>query len=381
MDENKQCSCGTENPEAAPAALLPQKTVEPCRCMSGRRLFPWGILLFLILLLTGVWLWIGDGKKDEVFALIPVKANSVRVINCNHTLLSNLSVMPLWNDSAKAQIGLAAGFAGSFYKDILFRRSELDTPRAVIAGMVERAAVAEIEGETLYILYSNNAHDIEKIILRDVAKDFVKDRDSIEVEKVNFVRRLNIPGIMGAIYLLRANNTVILTRSKDLLEKMLNCQQGKEQSLADIGLSWPDETGQRTVACMYVVPSQSNFFFLNLNPSLYRPDAAMFSAFNLAQDGFIVNVRVINNGKIVGDNGHGVFYYIGVVLLIALIIVVGAPVAFLLATLLLALYFHLMARWKGELIPIEPAELPELSPQMKEDLGAKELPAAGKEND
>lgn len=378
MDEKTECACGatettsTTAPAASGAPMLPQKANEPCRCMSGKRLFPWGILIFLLLLLAGVWLWIGDGKRDEVFGLIPVKANSVRVINCNHTLLTNLSRMPLWNDSAKAEIGLAAGFAGSFYKDILFRRSELDTPRAVIAGMVERAAVAELEGELLYILYSNNTHAIEKIILKDVAKDFQKERDSVEIDQINFVRKLNIPGVMGAIYLLRANNTVILTRSKDLLQKALRCQQRQESSLADIGLGWPDESGQRTVACMYVVPSLSNFIFLNLTPTLYRPDSAMFSTFNLGQDGFDINVRVINNGKIVGGTGPGVLYYIGVVLLVAVIIVIGAPVAFLVATLLLALYFYLMAWWKNELIPIEPAELPELSPQLKEDLAGKD---------
>lgn len=349
---------------------LPTKS-EPCQCMNSQKLFPWGIAAFLVLLVAGVWLWVGDGKKDEIFELIPAKATSVRVINCNHTLLATLSQMPLWSDSAKAEIGLAAGFAGSFYKDILFRRAELDPARAAIASMVERAAVADVGGDLLYVLYTDNAWQIEKTISYDVAKDYVKDRDSFEIAGVNFVRRLNIPGVMGSIYLLRVNDTVVLTRSKGLLEKTILCQKGQEQSLADLGLRWPDETGQRTVACIYVVPSESNFFFLNLDSSLYSPTAAMFTSFDLAQEGFAVDVRVINNGRQLGG-GHGFLYYAGVVLLIALIIIIGAPLLFVLATLLLALYFYLMAWWKNELIPIEPAELPEFSPQMQEDLGEKD---------
>lgn len=351
--------------EGGGAALLPAKQEGGCDCLSAKKLCPWGIVLLVLLVVAGAWLWLGGGSKDPVYSFVPASASKADTFNRDGRALAHLAALPLWQKPEQAAEIIRAGFLGMEFPEL-----KTSGKWQEVLPLVNTATKAFTAEGTLHILTSGNAWQIERIITEEIASDYNRERDSIDILGIKIVRKLKIAGI-GNVFLVRINQTVLLTRSEGLMRSAIACHRGQEDSLGVIGLRLPEDDSGRLVYCRYEVPAVANSFFTGVSEGNFRKDAALYSAWSAEGDGFAMRCRVINNAAITAASGHGVFYYIGMTILVLLSLVIGVPVVFILIVLLMAVYFHVMAWWRGELVPVEPAELPELSPQMKEDLGAE----------
>lgn len=346
-------------------ALLPVKPEGGCDCFSVKKLCPWGIVLLVLLFIAGAWLWLGGGSKDPVYSFVPATAYKVDTFNRDGRALAHLAALPLWQKPEQAAEIIRTGFLGMEFPEL--KTSEKWQEVLPLVTTATKAFTAE---GTLHILTSGNAWQIERIITENIANDYNRERDSMDILGIKIVRKLKIAGI-GNVFLTRINQTVLLTRSEGLMRSAIACHRGQEDSLGGIGLSLPQDDGGRLVFCRYEVPAVANSFFTGVGEGNFRKDAALYSAWSAEGDGFAMRCRIINNAAITAASGHGIFYYIGMTVLVVLILVIGLPIVFIMIVLLMAMFFHVMAWWRGELVPVEPAELPELSPQMKEDIGAE----------
>lgn len=377
-DLNGKSGCCGGGTAQADGAQLPEKIQRGKGGSFNKNLCPLGLLAFVVVLILGLWLLVGGAGRDPLLALIPAAANRAEIYNCSAELREKIAELPLWAKPETAGAALADGVLRLEFAPAL----QGGEWKKIFPFVSRVARVFTAQGE-FYLLESvkggsGNGWDIERILSQEVAHGFVKDRDTVAVGGSVPARKLDIPGV-GVVYALRDGNYLALSRSQEMIAAVVDCKLGKARSLADIDGVAQAESTQSALLVRYVAPAQANLLFPGVDENAFRPESAVLSVVRPAADGLLMASTVVDRGDAANPAEHGFFYYVGMTILLILSLVIGLPALFLLTTLLLAGYFYLMAWWRGEVVPLEPYELPELSKQMKEDLGGDG--AAGAKND
>lgn len=328
-------------------------------------------LLVVIAVVIVLLLLFGGGKKEGgIFSLVPANAQSFRAVDLSDEVIDSVASLPLWED--KEQAGKTARL--EIYKNSLPGYAE-NGEFSTLASIVRKSVVATVEGNKLYVLDSGNPWQIERVYVRNISED--KGKTKVQVEGIDYVYKIVLGG--KDYYLVKIASRIVISQSKELIAAAVNCHTGKASSLEDVGISWKDGAQSRVSGCLYQVPAlagrSSIGAITGFNSADYRKNVAELITFTLKPDGMVADMRVIDTSAYVGSSG-GILSFIGSAILILLAVVIGLPMGFLLIVMLTAVYFYLAALIKGELVPVEPPELPELSKQMKDNLSGKKPPVS-----
>ncbi len=334
----------------------------------NNRILVAGILIAVLLILVFVT---SGGRDGGIFSFVPSSASTVEAIDVSDNTFGYIASLPLWKESETVGTELRTGV----FRKMLPGFSDSDD-YAATAALCKRLLLAEIKGEKLYVIDSGNPWQIE----RSYTKRLVAggETSKVNIERIDKVFKVKLGG--ADFYVVKIASKVVLSESKELIAKAIRCYRGDDSSLADLGLRWDNDSDQRLIGYIYKVPAvvkTDRLKELGFNISEYRKDAAELSTIMVspgANNGIVTRMTVINGSEISSASSGGIFSFIGSAILIILAIVIGLPMLFLLIVMLTAVYFYIVALIKGELVPVEPPELPELSKQMKEDLAKKDAP-------
>ena len=335
--------------------------------------------LVLIVILT-VLIVRSQSSDEDVLSFAPADSFYAIEIENIDGAADVLESVPLWRNDKLAKQELIAEIAALLGKDSDILKKFSGNVRSVTH--IE-SFVAKKPAKML-VLKVGNGWDIESYYRREYSKvatpvTFAPSMHGLAITRPD----------KSVFYLKKIANFVLLSENKELLLRSLAAYTGDELSLAQCGVRFGDGEDCMPRFRLYMA---INSFLLNypeyktLLPEVVSRDIAGDSAFlyeaTLNATGFVAEGKFIRNeaaGYASGVNtaeksGGGILATIFRIILIIVIILIALPILFIAFTLLLALYFFIVAWWKGELVPIDPP-LKDLSPNLKEDLGVAEKTA------
>ena len=332
--------------------------------------------LVLIVILTVL---IVKSQSSDVDVLSFAPADSFYAIEIENIdgAADVLESAPLWRNKKYAKTELISEFSAFLGKDSDLIRKFSGNVRSVthIESFVEKKPV------TLLVLKVGNGWDIESYYRREYSKvstpvTFAPSMHGLAITRPD----------KSVFYLKKVANFVLLSDNKELMLRSLAAYTEDELSLAQCKIRFGDGEDCMPRFRLYMA---INSFMMNypeyktLLPEAVSAEIAGDSAFlyeaTLSVTGFVAEGKFIRNeaaGYASGVNAsqeskRGVLATVFWVVLTILLLLIALPILFVLFTLLLALYFFIVAWWKGKLVPIDPP-LKDLSPNLKEDLGVAE---------
>ncbi len=182
-------------------------------------------------------------------------------------------------------------------------------------------------------------------------------------------------------------NGLVLTPDKNLIRFASPLPDEQDQTLASLGLFVEDEEEAAIYGMVDLRSLRLRQFAVESRvKKLFLGETMWASIFNKEQthrlqpEGrWVFTVRggeepprtTMRLAAVSGTEAHGFLYYAAWVILTPIALILLTLLTIIALTLLLALYFYVVAWWKGELSPPAPTPTPELSPELNEDLGRK----------
>lgn len=178
----------------------------------------------------------------------------------------------------------------------------------------------------------------------------------------------------------------VFTDDKDALETVIACWQKKIPSLADEmgGSKFSYDKNYRLESFVRAanVSGRNNIRPVFLGGFDFQRQ--------MPTDSALLTEKTVKNGKIFSQTSFirvpravesaaqscGFWSWLGWIVGIIAALVIGLPALFILTVLLLAGYFHIVSRIKGENVPTVAPALPPLSEELKADLKVNDKPAA-----
>lgn len=329
--------------------------------------------LVLIVILT-VLIVKSQSSDEDILSFAPADSFYALEIENIEGAAEVLSTVPIWREDKFSEEKLVAEFAGYFGEDGDILQKFKGNIRSVtfIESFVERKPAE------LLVFKVGNGWDIESYYKREYSKvsspvNFAPSMHGLQITRPD----------KSVFYLKKIANYVLLSDSKALILRALSAYTGDELSLAECNVKFGDGDDGMPRVRMYTA---INSFLMNypeykgMIPEAVSSQIAGDSAFlyeaTINATGFVAEGKFIKNeaaGYASGINssekgGGGLLSTIFWVILTIIIVLIAIPILFVAFTLLLALYFFILAWWKGELVPIDPP-LKEMSTNIKEDIG------------
>lgn len=370
----------TENKDTPSSLPVPTKT--DCACKEKNSLCSTAVIGIALLLLIGLLILKTQKSDPSQFALLP--EDTFLYTECSEidSASEMLASLPIWKNKVKELVPVI--------RQKLYNKFGADKEMAEkFTGNITSIGLAyTANNQSFVIVKCGNTLDIEKYFK---AKASSSERAS--KGRRNDIKVFRIAGKKD-LYMLKIGEYLTLADNMEILNRAIACFTEKAPSLASTGVSFSKQQLEETPYLRIyaaLAPTQKMFsalpeytqFLKSLALPEYTADSAMLYEAQLTNSGFIATANFITTKAALAAvkaaktqtknvETHGFFYYLIWAIIILLALIIGIPVGFLLLTLLIAVYFYIAAWMQGELVPIEPAELAELSPQIQEDLDLKD---------
>ena len=335
--------------------------------------------LVLIVVLT-VLIVKSQSKEDDVLSFAPADSFFALEVENIDGAAGMLAATPIWKGDGLSKEVIINELASWFGPDgdIIQRFVGNINSVTFIESFVDR------KPQKMLVMKVGNTWDIESYFKREYSKV------STPVKFAPSMRGLEITRPDKSVfYLKKLANFVIIAESKELLIRSLAAYKKDQLSLAECNIHFGDgDDGMPRVRLYAAI----NSFYINypqkremIPPKIYNMiagDSAFLYEATINSNGFVAEGKFIRSEAATYASGsemqqnsqRGFFGTILWIIFIVVLIVIAIPILFLISTLLLALYFFLIAWWKGELVPVDPP-LKDLSSHLKEDLGVKKSEA------
>ena len=341
-----------------------------------------GVVLTVVL---AVLIVRSQDKEEDVLAFAPADSYLAIEIENLEGAAGVISQMPLWKNKALEKKKIIDEFVEWFDQDAeLFRRFiGVVKSIAYIESFVERKPVEMV------VLRAGNTWDIESYFRREYSTITTPVRVAKDMTGLEITRKDK-----SIFYLKKIANFVLITDNKELLKRALAAFKKDELSLAECNIRFGDGDGgvprlriYTAINSYFINYPEDRSFFPPKVYSMIAGDSAFLYEATLNEAGFVAEGRIIKSiaaayatgDKYSGEGNSAFWSVIGWIILVIVIIFIGLPLLFVLSTLLLALYFFLVAWWKGELVEIDPP-LAEMSREMKEDISSGKSSIGKKKN-
>lgn len=330
------------------------------------------IAVVLVIILT-VLIVRSQDREEDVLSFAPADSYFAYEIENLEGACEVVARMPLWKEEAFNKEKLFNEFVEWFDQDaeLIKRFREVIKSFTYIESFVDRKPVRMV------VLRAGNTWDIESYFRREYSSVTTPVKVAEDLTGLEITRKDK-----SVFYLKKIANFVIITENKALLKRSLACYTKDELSLADCNIRFGDGNSGMPRLRIYTAinsyfinyPQSRSFFPPNVY-SMIAGDSAFLYEATINDSGFVAEGRIIRSiaaayatgDELASTGSSGFWSVVGWLIVILLIIIIGLPLLFVLSTLLLALYFFLIAWWKGELVEIDPP-LTEMSKEMAEDL-------------
>ena len=333
--------------------------------------------LVLIVILT-VLIVRSQNNEEDILSFAPADSFYAFEVENIEGAADVFASAPVWRGNELTKDGIIQEFSKMFGSDsdILEKFVGNITSVTFIESFVNKTP------QKMLVFNVGNGWDIERYYKREYSKvatpvKFASSMNGLEITRPD----------KSVFYLKKIANFVLLSENKDLILRSLSAYKEDELSLAQCNVRFGDgEDGMPRIRLYVAI----NSFFMNypeykglipekMNNAIAGDSAFLYEA-TLNATGFVAEGKFVKNeaaGYASGVNagtktGRGFFGTVFWVIFIIILILIAIPVLFVIFTLLLALYFFLLAWWKGELVPIDPP-LKDLSNNLKEDLGVTKV--------
>ncbi len=351
---------------------------------SDLRRLTWALLALAVLLI--IWLVWPRGGDFDPQRFFPPRTKFFLQCNDPQPLGKALARLPLWKEG-EGEAGVHGLWKWWLDKgerhlgvDALDLERLASGARGVGAGLVPRRDKAGYD--LLLVLAPENP----SAMLAQIKQAAAEELEPVAVPETSyeFLRFKLENGKMFHVLVLEHH--LLLSAQKERLTFALQALNENEPGLGDTAVM-PRHTERGAVRVMIdpradPLSGQPLGYFLRENLRLgldltrhMREEARLVWTLRpQAPHGLRAETRVVLAREAV--KRHGVLYYLGWTFLIVVLIVLAIPVLFIVLSLLMACWFYLVAWWNGELTPPKPEAAPELSPELRADMGDKTATAA-----
>lgn len=193
--------------------------------------------------------------------------------------------------------------------------------------------------------------------------------------------RIRLPND-AVLFLAETGSRLILVEDDRLLEKILRATKEKRISIEDYApFATLTPSSPPPLLKGFIHPQQSHFpsilsSFLAASPSSaswishLAPEARLVFSLGKKKGSLYLETAVIHLSPHAPPRTRSFFDLLFWIVVTPILLIVAAFLLFLLVMAALALYYHLLAWYRGELSPPTPPTLPPLSPQLQEDLAS-----------
>jgi len=350
-----------------------------------------GCAILLVLLILVAW-WLLPARAVSFDARAHVPATALVYVESRDVapLATGAGQLTLWKDgqgpdALKTMRDSLASLLASELGDV--RRRDVNDLIDLTAGFALAVAPGH-KGELAWlgVFHMRDIEQARRILKEDLWTRIAET--TVAGEKVANIQRADGSVLWHRI----AGQSLIVTPDEELLRFLITCDQKAEPTLADLPVFQNGLADAQLTALFDIrslrrrqldqgIAARAIQSLLGMQPLLATllpeeqvermdPDARLVCSL-AAREGQRCSLDLLVTGTAIPPRTHGFFYYAAWIVLTPIALIILTVLTIVLITLLMAAYFYVVAWWRGELSPPEVPPGAPLSPELKQDLGAK----------